>query len=64
MERMIKLLLRHGKLDKIFSGCDVCAQVLPGCNIKLIKSASQILSIYLCASGKLIFTAVLSKMAV
>lgn len=60
MERMIKSLLRHGKLDKIFSGCDV----LPGCNIKLIKSASQILSIYLYASGKLIFTLVLSKIVV
>ena len=64
MERMIKSLLRLGKLDKIFSDCGVCAQVLPGCNIKLVKSASQILSIYLCTSGKLIFTAVLSKMAV
>ena len=64
MERMIKSLVRHGKLDKIFSGCDLFPQVFPVCNIKLIKSASPILSIYLCASGKLIFTAVLSKMAV
>ena len=37
MERMIKSLLRLGKLDKIFSDCGVCAQVLPGCNIKLVK---------------------------